>query len=158
GGAAHSFVPTHVFDSLLVYLALYILWKLVITAYARLPRIDYLIVLLILVVIATVGFLQGVVVGIIATVTMFVVSYSRTSIVKHELSGTTFKSRVTRNAEERAMLAAVGEQAYFLQLQGFIFFGTANGLLEQVRARVGSVLTRYVVIDFRQVKIGRAHV
>lgn len=151
GGAALGFMPTLVFGSLLVYLGLSFLWEWVVTAYKRLPRIDYVIVQLILVVIATVGFLQGVAVGIIATVTMFVVSYSRTSIVKHELSGTTFKSRVTRNAEERAMLAAVGDQAYFLQLQGFIFFGTANGLLEQVRGRVNSIPTRYVVIDFRQV-------
>ena len=58
----------------------------------RLPTIDYAIVLLILGVIAAVGFLPGVVVGIIAAVIMFVVSYSRTSIVKHALSGATFKS------------------------------------------------------------------
>jgi SulP family sulfate permease len=106
---------------------------------------------MILAVIATVGFLPGVLIGIIATVTMFVVSYSRTSVVKHELSGSTFKSRVTRNPEDRALLEAVGDQAYFLQLQGFIFFGTAYGLLEQVRARVRAMPTRYVVIDFRQV-------
>lgn len=151
GGAALGFMPTLVFGSLLIYLGLSFLWEWVVKAYTRLPRIDYVIVLLILAVIAAVGFLQGVIVGIIATVTMFVVSYSRTSIVKHELSGSTFKSRVTRNAEDRATLAAVGDQAYFLQLQGFIFFGTANGLLEQVRSRVRSIPTRYVVIDFRQV-------
>lgn len=151
GGAALGFMPTVVFGTLLVYLGLSFLWEWVVKAYSRLPRVDYLIVLLILAIIAAVGFLQGVVVGIIATVTLFVVSYSRTSIVKHELSGTTFKSRVTRNAEDRALLEAVGDHAYFLQLQGFIFFGTANGLLEQVRARVRGQPTRYVVIDFRQV-------
>ncbi|MBP6015180.1 MAG: SLC26A/SulP transporter family protein [Candidatus Promineofilum sp.] len=151
GGSALGFVPTVVLGALLVYLGLSFLWEWVVQAYGRLPRIDYLIVLAILVIIAIAGFLPGIVVGIAATVTMFVVSYSRMSIVKHELSGATFKSRVTRNAEDRALLEAIGDQAYILQLQGFIFFGTANGLLEKVRVRVREKPTRYVVIDFRQV-------
>lgn len=151
GGGLLGFVPTVVFGALLIYLGLSFLWEWVVQARTRLPRVDYLIVLLILAVIAAVGFLEGVVVGIIATVTMFVVSYSRTSVVKHELSGATFKSRVTRSPEDRALLEAIGEQAYFLQLQGFIFFGTAFGLLEQVRARIRASATRYVVLDFRQV-------
>jgi SulP family sulfate permease len=151
GGEALGFVPTIVFGSLLVYLGLSFLWEWVVEARTRLPHIDYFIVLLILVVIAAVGFLPGVIVGIIATVTMFVVSYSRTSVVKHELSGATFKSRVTRSPEDRILLDAIGDQAYILQLQGFIFFGTAFGLLEQVRERVRRTATRYVVLDFRQV-------
>lgn len=151
GGGALGFVPTIVFGALLVYLGLSFLWEWVVETRARLPRIDYFIIWLILFIIAAVGFLEGVLVGIIATVTMFVVSYSRTSVVKHELTGATFKSRVTRSPEDRALLEAIGDQAYFLQLQGFIFFGTANSLLEQVRARVRQLSTRYVVIDFRQV-------
>ena len=151
GGQALGFMPTIVFGALLVYLGLSFLWEWAVAARARLPLIDYAIILLILIVIAAVGFLPGVVVGIIATVTMFVVSYSRTSVVKHALSGANFKSRVTRSPEDRARLEAIGEQAYFLQLQGFIFFGTAYSLLEQVRARVRATPTRYVVIDFRQV-------
>ena len=151
GGEALGFMPTIVFGALLVYLGLSFLWEWVVTARTRLPLIDYAIVLLILIVIATVGFLPGVIVGILSTVTMFVVSYSRASVVKHALSGVNFKSRVTRSPEDRARLEAIGEQAYFLQLQGFIFFGTAYSLLEQVRARVRAMPTRYVVIDFRQV-------
>ncbi len=151
GGSALGFVPTLVFGTLLIYLGLSFLWEWVVDAARRLPFGDYAIVLLILVVIATLGFLQGVIVGIIATVALFVVSYSRTSVVKYELTVASFKSRVTRNAEQRALLDVLGEQAYILQLQGFIFFGTANTLLEQVRARVREVNTRHVLIDFRQV-------
>lgn len=151
GGSALAFVPSVVFGALLVYLGLSFLWEWVVLARVRLPLIDYLIVLLILGVIAAVGFLEGVAIGIIAAVTMFVISYSRTSVVKHELSGSSFKSRVTRSPEDRALLEAIGDQAYFLQLQGFIFFGTANSLLELVRTRIANTPTRYVVIDFRQV-------
>ena len=151
GGAALGFVPTIVFGTLLIYLGLAFLWEWVVVARKRLPITDYLVVLLILAVIAAIGFLEGVLVGIIVTVAMFVVSYSRTSVVKHELSGVTFRSRVTRNPDDLAVLDALGEQAYILQLQGFIFFGTANSLLEQVRDQTHRQPTRYIVLDFHQV-------
>jgi SulP family sulfate permease len=151
GGTVLGFVPTVVLGTLLVYLGLSFLWEWVVAGRKRLPTTDYLIVLLILVVIATVGFLEGVLVGILATIILFVVSYSRASVVKHALTGANFKSRVTRSPEDRALLEAIGDQAYLLQLQGFIFFGTANGLLDKVRTRVREFPTRYIVIDFRQV-------
>lgn len=78
-------MPTIVFGALLVYLGLSFLWEWVVVARRRLPTIDYAIVLLILAS-SPPGFLLGVV-GIIAAVVMFVVSYSRTSIIKHALSG-----------------------------------------------------------------------
>ncbi len=151
GGAALGVFPKMIFGALLVYMGLSFLWEWVVTARRQLPRIDYAIVLGILAVIAAVGFLQGVAVGVVAAVGMFVISYSRSSVVKHELDATTFASRVTRSADSRHLLSAVGEQAYYLQLQGFIFFGTAFGLLEQVRARVRNTPTRFVVLDFHQV-------
>ena len=151
GGAALGLLPKMIFGALLAFLGLSFLWEWVVVAARRLPRIDYAIVVGILVIIAGVGFLQGVVVGVIAAVVMFVVSYSRSSVVKHELDGRSFASRVTRSAQARALLADVGQQAYYLQLQGFIFFGTAYGLLEGVRVRVRHTPTRHVVLDFRQV-------
>jgi SulP family sulfate permease len=151
GSAALGFLPKVIFGALLVYLGLSLLWEWVVAAFRRLPRIDYAIVLGILVIIAAVGFLPGVAVGVIAAVAMFVVNYSRSSVVKHELDGTNFSSRVIRNPQARALLADVGQQAYYLQLQGFIFFGTAYGLLEAVRTRVRRTTTRHVVLDFRQV-------
>jgi sulfate permease, SulP family len=151
GGGSLGLLPKVVFGALLAYLGLAFLWEWVIQSWSRLPRIDYLIILMILVVIAAIGFLEGVTVGIVAAVIMFVVSYSRTSVIKHELSGNTFKSRVTRSTTDQAVLEAIGDRAYFLQLQGFIFFGTAHGLLEKVRERINQTATRYVVLDFQQV-------
>ena len=151
GGAALGLLPKMVFGALLVFLGLSFLWEWVVVSFRRLPRIDYAIVLSILVITAAIGFLQGVAVGVVAAVVMFIIAYSRSSVVKHELDGTSFSSRIIRSPQARALLADVGEQAYYLQLQGFIFFGTAYGLLEAVRARVRRTKTRHVVLDFRQV-------
>ena len=151
GGSVLGFMPTIVFGALLAYLGLSFLWQWVVVARTRLPRIDYLIVLLILGIIALAGFLQGVAVGVVAAVTMFVVNYSRTSVVKYEQDITTFRSRVTRSPKDREILESTGDQVYILRLQGFIFFGTANALLEEVRSHVQRVETRFIVLDFEQV-------
>lgn len=146
-----GYVPLVVLGGLLAYLGLVFLHRWIYQSWSTLLPVDFAVLLFITAAIVWEGFLVGVAAGLFATVAIFVVSYSRSSVVKHALTGTTFKSRVTRSPGERAALAAVGEQLYILQLQGYIFFGTANGLYEQVRARVQAATTRYLVLDFRQV-------
>ena len=59
---------------------------------------------------------------------------------------------VARSAAALETLAAHGERTYVLELQGFVFFGTANGLVDRVRAHVrGHPDTRYAIVDFRRV-------
>jgi SulP family sulfate permease len=116
--------------------------------------LEYAVILLILIAIATLGYLQGVGVGIVAAVGLFVVNYSRVSVTKHDLTGAELQSRVTRSPRQRKALIEQGEKTFILQLQGFIFFGTANKLLEQVRSRIEqTALTRlqYLVLDFAKV-------
>lgn len=58
-----AYVPKPILGGLLLFLGLSLLWEWVGTAWLRLSKSDYLIVQLILVVSATVGFLQGLIVG-----------------------------------------------------------------------------------------------
>lgn len=146
--------PKFVFGGLLVYLGLSFLWEWVVEARSKLPRVDYVIVLIILVVIALFGFLQGVAVGIIATVVMFVVNYSVVDVVIHSLSADTYRSRVTRPLKQREILDDVGQQAHILELQGFLFFGTAHNLLERTRRHLADSdrpPLHYMLLDFSRV-------
>lgn len=154
GSSVLSFFPKVVVGGLLLMLGLSFLIEWVYETWSKFPRIDYLIILLILGVIGGIGFLQGVGVGLVAAVIMFVVNYSRINVVKHALSGANYQSRVTRSITHRRILHESGEQLYILQLQGFIFFGTADNLLGQVRRRLGETdlrPLRFVVLDFCQV-------
>jgi SulP family sulfate permease len=93
-------------------------------------------------------------VGILLAVVLFVVSYSRISVVTHTLSGATYRSNVDRPRAERQALRQRGQWLTILELQGFLFFGTANKLLEMVRARMDDPdlpAPRFIVLDFRQV-------
>ena len=154
GAAILSFFPKVVLGGLLLYLGLTFLQEWVVQAWFKFPKIDYAIIFLILIVIALVGFLEGVALGFVATVIMFVVSYSRTDLVRHELSGSSYQSRVTRSAAQRHMLDKVGNKVYIAQLQGFIFFGTADKLMNRIRCRIeaaGTDLVQYVALDFSRV-------
>jgi sulfate permease, SulP family len=154
GSPLLAFFPRPILGGLLFFLGLGFLVEWVIDGWSKLPRADYAVVLLILVVIGVAGFLAGVAVGLAAAIVLFVLNYSRVSVVRCALSGTEMRSNVERVAYHRRVLNELGQHIYILKLQGFIFFGTANALLEQIRARVTDPMeppVSYLILDFRRV-------
>jgi SulP family sulfate permease len=154
GSALLAFFPKPILGGLLLFMGLDFLVEWVIVGWSKLSRLDYATVLLILVVIGATDFLIGVGVGLVAMIILFVVNYSRINVVHHALSGAEMKSNVERFVHHRRALAELGQHTYILELQGFIFFGTANALLERIRARLANTelpLVRYIVLDFRRV-------
>lgn len=149
-----AYAPKIVFGGLLTYLGLSLLEEWVYKAWFKFSRLDFFIIFTIMLVIAAIGFLEGVALGILLSVALFVINYSQINVVKHTLSGASYSSRVTRRRAQRELLAQRGEEIYILQVQGFIFFGTATKLLNQVRQRIDAPdlpSPRYIVLDFRQV-------
>jgi SulP family sulfate permease len=154
GSPLLAFFPRAILGGVLFFLGLGFLVEWVIDGWSKLPRAEYAVVLLILAVIGAAGFLVGVAVGLAATIVLFVVNYSRIGVVRCALSGAEMRSNVERVAYHRRVLNELGQQIYILKLQGFIFFGTANALLEQIRARVTAPAepqVRYIILDFRRV-------
>ncbi len=150
-----AYLPPPVLGGMLLFLGLDMLYEWVITNRSRLPRTDYAIVLLILVVIATTDFLIGVGVGMLAMVFLFVVNYSRVSVVAHAFSGAERHSNVERSASQRRTLdTELGSSIHILELNGFIFFGTANLLLDEIRRRASDPnqpALRFMLLDFRRI-------
>ncbi len=146
--------PKPVLGGLLLYLGLDLLVEWVYEARVKLSLADYCIVLLILVVIGAVGFLQGVGVGLVVAVVFFVINYSKISVAKRVLSGANYQSHVQRPLNQSRLLQEKGDQIHILELQGFIFFGTANKFLNEIRQRISvpdRQPVRHVLLDFRQV-------
>jgi SulP family sulfate permease len=149
-----SMVPRFVCGGLLIFLGLIFLWEWVFEASNKLTKLDYFVVLFILAIIGAVGYPEGVAAGTIAAVVLFVHNYSRVDVVSHAMSGADLRSNVDRPVSELKFLREHGEQIYVLHLQGFIFFGTANHLLQEVKERaadLGPNRLRFVVMDFRRV-------
>ncbi|HEX8992489.1 MAG TPA: SulP family inorganic anion transporter [Anaerolineales bacterium] len=154
GGSLISYLPKFLLGGMTLYLGLVFLWERLIDSARSLPVIDYVLVWLILIVIAAVGFLQGIGVGILIAAGMFVVSYSRVNTVRNVLNGEVFRSNVDRPKVHRELLAKRGAEIYILRLQGFIFFGTIQSILEKVQARLTDTSQPkmcYLVLDFQRV-------
>lgn len=154
GAGISSYFPKPLLGGLLFYLGLSFLVEWLYKSWFKLPRTEYLLVVLILVTIAVFGFLQGMAVGILIAAVEFVVNYSRINVIKHALTGATYQSNVDRAPAYQRLLREHGEQLYILKLQGYLFFGTANNLLDQVKQRAhapNQPPLRFVVLDFRLV-------
>jgi sulfate permease, SulP family len=154
GAGALSLFPKPVLGGLLLYLGLGFLLDWVVVAGRRLPRVDYALVVFILVVIAAFGFLIGVGVGTLVALVMFVVEYSRGDVVSRAISGAAYRSKVDRDPGHLAILRARGERIHVLELQGYLFFGTASSLLDRIKERLGDSglqEVRFMVLDFRRV-------
>ena len=154
GASLISYFPRPILGGMLFYLGLSFLVEWLIDARKSLPIWDYLLVWVILVVIATVGFLQGVAAGIFIAAILFVISYSRINAVKATLDGSIFHSKVDRPKAHRDLLHARGAEIYIVRLQGYIFFGSIQNLLERIRLRIRDhtqVPLKYLILDFQRV-------
>ncbi|MFT3772728.1 MAG: SulP family inorganic anion transporter [Minicystis sp.] len=154
GTATLAYFPKPILGGLLFFMGLSFLIETVYDAWFRLPRLEYGLVILILFVVATVGFLEGVGAGITVSSVLFAVNYARIDVVKHAISGAGLRSKAGRTPGDEAYLQRTGGHVHVMQLQGYIFFGTAYQLLLRVKDRLLSespLPAYFVVLDFRHV-------
>jgi SulP family sulfate permease len=144
-------VPTYILGGLLIYVGIDFLTDWVWNTRKELPLSDYAIVWIILIAIALFDILQGVAFGFSVAVVLFVISYSRLSIIKSEASGHEHGSNIDRDLLTREKLNERGESILILMLQGYIFFGTSSKLLNEIRQRIHDRKIEFLVMDFHHV-------
>jgi SulP family sulfate permease len=149
-----AYIPKYILGGLLFYLGLRFLHEWVIKTFHRLPRTDYAIVILILVVISTAGYVEGVIAGTISAALLFVIKYSRVDVISQQLCGAQVHSHVNRSLAQEKFLHQRGNRILLLELQGFIFFGSANSLITEVQQRLARQDTEpleHLILNFRRV-------
>lgn len=150
GASVVELIPRMIVSGVLVFLGLAFMVEWLWDKRKILPRIEYLVVLVILAVIIVQGYLIGIVVGLVLAALLFVLSYGRVDLVRQVSFGDTYHSTVDRPPAERAALRALRDRVMILRLSGFVFFGSTARLLERIRARVESSPPRFLVIDLRR--------
>lgn len=147
-------IPKFVFGSALILLGLQLVGEWIYEAWFKFSRSDFAVIILILLVVVFSGFLEGIVAGLVLALIMFAVSYSQIRVIRFTLSGSEYRSRVTRTLEHQKWLEVHGEKIRILKLEGFIFFGTANSVLTELRSKIttGSQHIEYILIDFSKVR------
>ena len=135
GATLLSALPAGLFVAVISYLGLDLLITWLWIRRRQFSLTDYLLVLLILVVAATVGFFEALGIGILAAAAMFIVSFARVNVVRLRSTLASRRSLVERSDAEVHYLMQTGHQAAVFELSGFLFFGTANALVERVQRR-----------------------
>ncbi|WP_170979290.1 cyclic nucleotide-binding domain-containing protein [Roseomonas sp. HF4] len=115
-----------------------------------LPRHEAAILLLVASVIAVLGILQGLLLGLGLALVMFVWAYRRVPVIRGVVGGDELRSSVARPAAETHALQAHGGAIVLFRLQGYLFFLNAEAVREALAARVGGG-ARYVLLDFQHV-------
>ena len=151
GVSVIELIPRMIVAGMLIFVGLSFIVEWLWDRRRSLAPVEYGVMLLILLTIAAKGFLPGVVVGLVLAVVLFAVSYGRVELVREVPFGDTYRSNVDRPAAQRAALRSMGDRVQVLRVNGFVFFGSANGLLERIRKRVEEGGMRFLVIDLRRV-------
>lgn len=152
GGSLLELLPEFIVGGLLLFVGVDFIVEWLWASRRRMTRLDYALMWGIVVVIATVGFLPGVAVGLVAAIALFVVRYSRIDVVKHSLTAREHRSNIERSSIDADYLQEVGDSVLILELQGFVFFGTASRITRFVRSHQESAASlRFVIVDFRLV-------
>lgn len=154
GGPYLYYLPKAIVGGFLFYIGLSLLIQWGYSTWFRLPKGEYLIVIIILCVIANFGIVEGVGLGIIIAFGLFIINYSRIGATKKELDGSILRSNVDRPSSHDQYLIKKGYQTQIIELQNYIFFGTAHTLIEHVRQRLKAPKdgrVRFIVLDFHSV-------
>lgn len=155
GASFISYFPRFVLGGMLFFLGLTFLSEWLVDSYKLLPRMDYALIWVMLFIIDRIGFLEAIGAGIVISALLFVISYGRVSTIKNVFYGGTLHSRVERPQRHRDYLGAQGDKIHILVLQGFIFFGSIQRILGNVRKRMSlkdENEMKFLVLDFHHVK------
>ncbi|CAG8666853.1 8526_t:CDS:10 [Gigaspora margarita] len=128
-----GYIPVMVVGALIFHLGLDLLKEALIDTWGIVNRMEYFTIVAIVIAMASLGFIEGIFLGIIMACIFFVVSNSRKSAIRATFSGSSVSSTVRRRYRQQKFLKFVGSQIYAIKLQGYLFFGTINGVEKEIR-------------------------
>ena len=147
-----AYMPKCVLGGLLLTLGYDLMHRWLVAAARQLARLEYLSLLAIAAIIVGWGFLPGVAIGVVFGCATFALSAGRVSAIKFAFDGTEYRSSLDRGLRELAVLGAHGRELQGINLQSYLFFGSANRLYEHVKVLlVQQPDCRFVLFDFRLV-------
>jgi sulfate permease, SulP family len=147
-----GYMPKFVLGGLLIYLGADQLHKWIVQSRRRLSFAEYLSLLAIIVIIVQWGFIAGILIGVVIGCATFALSASRIDSIKYSFDGSEYRSSLDRSRDDQAVLSAHGGKIQGLNLQSYLFFGSANRLYQHVKALLlRHPECRFLLFDFKLV-------
>jgi SulP family sulfate permease len=88
--------------------------------------------------------------GVVITILLFIKDQISRSVIKNRMLGSNVHSKRVRARDEMETLEKQGHRIIVYQLEGSIFFGTADGLLKEIEKDAGDA--EILILDLRLVK------
>lgn len=151
--AALGVIPVTALGGLLFYLGVSLLHKWVFQTRAKMSFGEWAAIPAVIALSVLYGVIIGIFAGLLIGCVTFTVSYGLGAPVRARYFGDVALSNVWRSHAERDLLWDTAAQRLVFYLQGFLFFGTANRLLKEVRAEIdGAPGLRWLVFDLQGVE------
>ena len=152
GSGILELLPMSIIGGLLLFIGVDLLDKWLVQARGRLHWSDYSTIVLICITIAVFGFVEGVALGMLATLALFTIRLSRVDVIAEEFTARQRRSTMHRSVPDRAILYDRGELLRGYRLRGYIFFGSAHPLIEELKRPLGeSPSPSCILLDFSAV-------
>jgi SulP family sulfate permease len=147
-----GYMPKFVLGGLLIYLGADLLHRWIVESRRRLSIVEYLSLLAIIVIIVRWGFIAGILIGVVIGCATFALSAARIDSIKFSFDGSEYRSSLDRSRDEQAVLSAHGGKILGMNLQSYLFFGSANRLFQHVKALLDRhPECRFLLFDFKLV-------
>ena len=116
----------------------------------RTTWLDFFVAASVVVITVTIGLMAASAVGLALAILLFIREQIRGSVIRRKTSGAELFSKARRLPEEMAVLAEHGKRTTICELQGSLFFGTADQLFSELLPDLKT--QDYVILDMRRVQ------
>ena len=153
GSDAIALLPQISLAGMVLFLGMQIALRWMVTTYKTLDRVEYAMILVIAGTTLYSGFIFGLGLGVVAGCILFAARASIVSIVRTQMSGEAYRSRIVRSRDEEEFLDDVHKTIRIYELQGFLFFGTAHNFYTLIKDQLENKDNDigHIILSFRHV-------
>lgn len=152
-GQGITYFPKFLLSGLVIFLGLALFYEWTFGVWKRLEFLDKAVLLVVLLVTLLFGFLQGVLAGVLISIIFFIFTYSQINIVRYIIDGTELRSSYQRTPVAQKILNEHGKKFVYIKLEGYLFFGSANALVNLFHSLYKKNHNlKFLIYDFERVK------
>ncbi|MCL6262243.1 SulP family inorganic anion transporter [Craterilacuibacter sp. RT1T] len=145
-------IPVFVLASVLVYFGMGLIGETLLEGWQQMSRADFFVLLSVALAINLLGFMQGALVGVLLAGLLFLRDYARLNPVRQYYDAAGAPSRVNRAPAQRTALTREPQWLAVYVLEGYLFFGAAQRLYDQVKHQLQAYPVRTLVFDLARVQ------
>ncbi len=152
GDTVLKHVPVPLMGGVLLFTGIAMLEEWLVRIKRRVPATDYAIIVAMFLTIMIFGFFEGVGIGMLITIVLFVARLSRMDVIESRYTARERRSNRRRPIPDRAILRAEGDRAQAYRLRGYVFFGSGYPLADRLKASLnGEPPPKSILLDFQAV-------